>query len=209
MKSCVNVCFSNLLSTDSAKSRVESALKNISSDRNAGGGSSSNSAPPNDHFQSTAARQIHSEISVNPGNSAAAMSKQQLTEMANQYKRNVPRKKKRHNTAPNSVHNEVFNDYLATRNASKQVNSTLHWSTCWLKITTLNSLSRTIPIGPETIWTWKLPFGQTSRSNMPNRISYDRTSIRLSFESNSTQIPYDTYLCVVNHIRHQHHEMQF
>lgn len=110
-----------------SNARVESALKNISSDRNASGSSSSNAPPLSDHFQSNAARQIHNELSVNTGNSGqptVAMSKQQLTDMANQYKRNVPRKKKRHNTAPNSVHNEVFNDYLATRNASKQVNST-------------------------------------------------------------------------------------
>lgn len=102
--------------------RVESALKNISIDRDAGGGDGSTSAPMTDHFQSNAARQIHNELSVTTAPSTVEMSKQQLTDMANQYKRNMPRKKKRHNTAPNSVHNEIFNDYLATQNASKQVN---------------------------------------------------------------------------------------
>lgn len=101
--------------------RVESALKNISIDRNTV--SSIHIAPPIDRFQSNLSSRIHHELPVNDSaQSTMAVSKQQLTDMANQYKRNVPRKKKRHNTAPNSVHNDVFNDYLATRHSSKQVN---------------------------------------------------------------------------------------
>lgn len=101
--------------------RVESALKNISIDRNAG---SSNIAAPSDRFQSNLTSRIHNKLPVNDSG-MMTVGNQQLTDMANNYKRNVPRKKKRHNTAPNSVHSDVFNDYLATRNASKQVNSVL------------------------------------------------------------------------------------
>lgn len=101
--------------------RVESALKNISIDRNTV--SSNHIAPPIDHFQSNLTSRIHHELSVNDSaQSTMALNEHQLTNMANQYRRNVPRKKKRHNTAPNSIHNAVFNDYLATRNSSKQVN---------------------------------------------------------------------------------------
>lgn len=117
-----SVAISSKMSFKSS-ARVASALKNISIDRNASIGSSC--TPSTDYFQSNAARQIHNEMSVNTDNNAqttVAMNKHQLTDLANQHKRNVARKKKRHNTAPNSVHSEGFNDYLATQNASKQVN---------------------------------------------------------------------------------------
>lgn len=97
-----------------SNARIQSALKNISIDRSA-----DSSGSQKDHFHSNAARQIHHEMSVNTSNNTQRT--MPMTEMANQYKRNIPRKKKRHNTAPNSVHNEGFNDYLATQNASKQV----------------------------------------------------------------------------------------
>lgn len=138
--------------------RVESALKNISIDRNAV--RSNNIALPSDRFQINHSNRIHDELPVNDSaQSMMTVSKQQLTDMANQYKRNVPRKKKRHNTAPNSVHNDIFNDYLATRNASKQVNLVSESRKLRIK---LNNLFRLI-IVLEMIWTWKSPFVRICR----------------------------------------------
>lgn len=94
--------------------RVESALKNISSDLNP---DESNS---NEHFRSQTARQILNEITVNINNEEQSTTANNLR-LANEFKRHLPRKKKRHNTAPNSVLNDTYNDYLAIRNSTKSV----------------------------------------------------------------------------------------
>lgn len=99
-------------------SRIELALKNISTDlRNGNPSSSSHGEDAHSLFQSNTARQILNELSSHNNDKQKESNKLHLKEMANQYKRNVPRKKKRHNTAPNS---EGFNDYLE-RNALKHV----------------------------------------------------------------------------------------
>lgn len=106
-------------------SRVESVLKNISIDFNTNNKNNSSAASHSridnvhDIFQSNTARQILNELSSSSNTSERQrdIDRQQLNEMAKQYKRNVPRKKKRHNTAPN---NDMFND-LAERNTSKNV----------------------------------------------------------------------------------------
>lgn len=86
-----------------------------------------NSTMNNDNiFQSNTAREIFNEISTDNGHIIKAKTEPQSTNsgnghesnQSNQFKRITPRKKKRHNTAPNS---ENFMDYMAERDSYKYV----------------------------------------------------------------------------------------
>lgn len=103
---------SQFVAMPKTSARVESALKNISSDLNPDDSTAS------DRFRGQTARHILSQISANLTNEQTAANNLRL---ADEFKRNLPRKKKRHNTAPNSVLNETYSDYLALRNSTKNV----------------------------------------------------------------------------------------
>lgn len=74
----------------------------------------------NDIYQSNTAREILNELSTTKEQPPHQMIGGGITatQQMNQYKRFTPRKKKRHNTAPNS---EGFIDYMAERNSFKFV----------------------------------------------------------------------------------------
>lgn len=85
----------------------------------------------NDIFQSNTAREILNELSSGKHDHNSKTTTKEpphqmigggitATIQANQYKRFTPRKKKRHNTAPNS---EGFIDYMAERNSFKYVSA--------------------------------------------------------------------------------------
>lgn len=71
------------------------------------------------NFQSEAARHIITEISDGPG--MASNNASYLGNPSNQYRRNTPREKKRHYTAPNTLNTEAIQQYLAENSASKNV----------------------------------------------------------------------------------------
>lgn len=97
-------------------SRVESALKNISSDLKANGVNI-------DQYRQETARQMFGESSSTV--QQIEINNHELQSMANEYKRQLPRKKKRHNTAPNSLLNDSYSDYLAIRDSTKHVSRKL------------------------------------------------------------------------------------
>lgn len=118
-------------SASKAKSTIRNAMHSTSM---ANSNTNSNTVcSDNTIFQSTTAREIMSErgnnaavaATVKPdqtktGYSGAGCATSNNNQSTNQYKRFTPRKKKRHNTAPNS---ENFMDYMAERDSYKYVSS--------------------------------------------------------------------------------------
>lgn len=72
-------------------------------------------------YQSEAARHIITEISESPTVNNDA----ELLNSANRYKRNTPREKKRHYTAPNTLNSEAMQKYLADNITPRNVCITL------------------------------------------------------------------------------------
>lgn len=113
---------------DPSTAKAKMTIKNLSNARSAIKASTNKTA--DNMFQSNTAREILHELAGSKADGARAAAKEpssksstlaslaSASSASNLYKRFTPRKKKRHNTAPNS---ENFMDYMAERDAFKYV----------------------------------------------------------------------------------------
>lgn len=114
-------------SNEPSTSKARPTIRNMKNSRN--NPNNINSSMKNDNiFQSNTAKEILNEISNDNSKHIIATRPEPQPEVctsiqSNQFKRITPRKKKRHNTAPNSGN---FLDYMAQRDAYKYVSCSLY-----------------------------------------------------------------------------------
>lgn len=157
---------------DPSTAKAKMTIKNLSNARSAIKASTNKTA--DNMFQSNTAREILHELAGGKADGARAAAKEpssksgtlaslaSASSASNLYKRFTPRKKKRHNTAPNS---ENFMDYMAERDAFKYVSRASYKSTgLQLKRNLIgNYLHFRRIIVLETTWTWRWCYAQINR----------------------------------------------
>lgn len=128
----------NYYDDDPSTAKAKMTIKNLSNARSA---IKASTHKTDNIFQSNTAREIFNELASGKEDASKSMPKEQQTSKSGTlasiasassasilYKRFTPRKKKRHNTAPNS---ENFMDFMAERDAYKYVSGLLAFLGGW------------------------------------------------------------------------------